>query len=54
MEDCFVIVENEQELDNFYKLLNETHNSIKFTIEKENKSPLITLKWFKKKQGNWT
>ena len=36
MEDCFVIVENEQELDNFCKLSNEKHDSIKFTIEKEN------------------
>ena len=29
----FIIDKNEQEVDNFYKLLNEQHNSIKFTIE---------------------
>ena len=43
VDDCFVIAENEQKLDNFYKLLNEQHDSIKFTIEKEQNNELSYL-----------
>ena len=42
MDECFVKAENEQELDNFYKLLNQTRGSITFTIEKENNNNEIS------------
>ena len=43
VDDCFVVTENERELDNFYKLLNETHDSINFTCEKENNNEISYL-----------
>ena len=47
----FVIAKKEQKLDNFYKLLNERHDSIKFIIKKENNNELYYLDVLLKRQN---
>ena len=51
MDDCFVKAKNKQELDNFYKLPNEQHNLIKFTIEKDQNNELSYLDVLVKRQN---
>ena len=35
VDDCFVLVENEEVVDELFTTLNEAHNAIKFTVENE-------------------
>ena len=47
---CFSLAKNKEESNSFYKLLNEHHNSIKFTIEHEQNNGCNTLlNWRKNK-----
>ena len=47
---CFSLAKNKEESNSFYKLLNEHHNSIKFTIKHEQNNGCNTLvNWRKNK-----
>ena len=43
VDDCFVLVRNEKIMDNFFNVLNNAHDSINFTIEKEKNYELAFL-----------
>ena len=43
VDDCFVLVENEMLIEEFFDILNNAHSSIKFTMEKENNNELAYL-----------
>ena len=34
VDDCFVLAENEEVVNELFTVLNEVHNAIKFTVEK--------------------
>ena len=40
VDDCFVVLKSEKTMDKFFNILNNAHDSINFTIEKENHGEL--------------
>ena len=51
-DDCFVLGENEENIDEIFSVFNKTHSSITFTIEKENNDELAFLDVLVKRQKN--
>ena len=43
VDDCFVMVRNEKIMDEFFNVLNNAHEAINFTIEKEKNDELAFL-----------
>ena len=43
VDDCFVLGEDEKDIDELFCVLNKAHSSIKFTLEKENNNELPFL-----------
>ena len=43
VDDCFVVLKSEKTMDKFFNILNNAHDSINFTIEKENNGELAFL-----------
>ena len=43
VDDCFVLLRSEKTMDEFFNILNNAHDSINFTIEKENNDELAFL-----------
>ena len=43
VDDCFVLVRREKIMDEFFNVLNNAHEAINFTIEKEKNDELAFL-----------
>ena len=50
VDDCFVLGENEKDIDELFSVFNKTHSSITFTVEKENYDELAFLDVLVKRQ----
>ena len=52
VDDCFVLAENEEVVDELFTVLNEVHNAIKFTVEKEMNNEIAFLDILIKRHNN--
>ena len=52
VDNCFVLVKNEEDIDEFFTILNQAHNVIQFTVEKEIDNELAFLNILVKRHKN--
>ena len=52
VDDCFVLVSSEKIMNEFFNILNTAHNSISFTMEKENNNEFAFLDVQVKREEN--